>query len=259
MLSQEDSGNRNNNNIIQIARIIAANPWLKLNSLVEINRRQGRSVVEREVFKLIESVNPNRLFTLVEVINLLAGILSEPSSTNHRLLIAPADLIDSIPEGNQIRAIPIYLEEILRKAQREIILLTPFWDMPTIIDLLRCAPRETIKTELVLLLVHMGRPLTHIESMVHEIQQVWPFNRIRLYFHIASKEHSSDYPHAKCLVVDREHGYLGSANFTSAGMKGHFELGVSLDQEDSKKLGSLLQHLWSQNNLFRLAWDSAIG
>ena len=40
-------------------------------------------------------------------------------------------------------------------------------------------------------------------------------------------------------------------------MKGHFEVGVCLDPEDSRTLGGILQHLWSQSGLFALAWDSA--
>ena len=67
----------------------------------------------------------------------------------------------------------------------------------------------------------------------------------------------TSYPHAKCLVVDRSFGYLGSANFTGQGMKGHFELGVSLNSEASKTLGDLLQYLWSQTNIFTLAWTTA--
>jgi hypothetical protein len=49
---------------------------------------------------------------------------------------------------------------------------------------------------------------------------------------------------------------LGSANFTSCGMKGHFEVGVSLGAEESRTLGGILQYLWAQSGLFNLAWDS---
>ena len=256
MLSQEVSGNSDENQVIQLARIIGANPWIKLNSIFGTSTRHGRSVVEREVLKLAESIGVDRHFSLVEVVELLATAIRE-SSNIQRLLVAPDDLLEHIPTGQQVRAIPSYLEEILRKAQHEVLLLAPFWDMPTLTDLLRCVPRERVNVELVLLLVHMGRRIPPTESMANEIHSVWSLSRIRIYFHLPDQKEQTDYPHAKCLVVDRSHGYLGSANFTGRGMKGHFEVGVSLGPEDSRTLSGILQHLWSQSGLFSLAWDSA--
>lgn len=257
MLSQGVSGNSDENQVIQLARIIGANPWIKLNSIIGISTKHGRSVVEREVLKLAESIGVDRHFSLTEVVELLAAIVREPSSIQ-RLLVAPADLLEYIPAGQQVRAIPSYLEEILRKAQHEVLLLAPFWDMPTLTDLLRCVPRERVNVELVLLLVHMGRRIPCTESMVNELHSVWSLSRIRIYLHLPNQGERIDYPHAKCLVVDRSHGYLGSANFTGRGMKGHFEVGVSLEPADSRTLGGILQHLWSQSGIFSLAWDSTV-
>ena len=256
MLSRGASGNNDKNQILELARLIRANPWVKVNSMIGISPRYGRSVVEREVLKLVESIGPDRHFSLAEVVELLVAIARESPSIE-RLLVAPADLLDFIPAGQRVRAIPSYLEEILRMAHHEVLLLAPFWDMPTLIDLLRCVPREAAKPELVLLLVHMGRRLSRVESIVNEVQSVWPLTRIRIYVHLANRTSSTNYPHAKCLVVDRSHGYLGSANFTGAAMKGHFEVGVCLEPEDSRTLGGILHYLWSQSGLFALAWDSA--
>jgi len=255
MLSQGASGNSDENQVIQLAKIVGANPWLKLNSLIGAGPKHSRSVVEREVLKLVESIGLDRHFSLHEVVELLVSIIHDSASAQ-RLLVAPANVLDSIPAGQRVKAIPSYLEEILRKARHEVLLLAPFWDMPTLTSLLRCAPREKVKIELVLLLVHMGRGIPRVERMTSEIQSIWPLSRLRIYVHLASQG-SPDYPHAKCLVVDRNHGYLGSANFTGRGMKGHFEVGICLDHQDSRTLGGVLQHLWSQSDLFALAWDSA--
>ena len=257
MLSQGVSGNTDENQVIQLARIIGTNPWVKLNSIIGVSPKHGRSVVESEVIKLVESIGVDRHFSLAEVTELLVSTIHESASAR-RLLVAPADVLDSIPAGQRVGAIPSYLEEILRKAQHEVLLLAPFWDMPTLTSLLRCAPREGVKTELVLLLVHMGTRLPRVESMVNEIQSIWPLSRLRIYVHLARQGSATNYPHAKCLVVDRSHGYLGSANFTGRGMKGHFEVGVSLDPQHSRTLSGVLQHLWSQSGLFALAWDSAL-
>jgi hypothetical protein len=256
MLSREASGNNDKNQIIELAQLIGANPWVKLNSIIGVSPRHSRSLVERQVLRLVESIGPDRHFCLAEVVELL-NVMVGKSTGIERLLVAPADLLDFIPADQGVRAIPTYLEEILRKAQHEVLLLAPFWDMSTLIDLLRCVPRETTKAELVLLLGHMGRRLPRVGTIVNKVQSVWPLARIRIYIHLANRGSSTKYPHAKCLVVDRNHGYLGSANFTGAGMKGHFEVGVCLEPEDSRTLGGILQYLWSQSGLFALAWDSA--
>ena len=256
MLSQGASGNSNEDQVTQLARIVGANPWIEISSMIETRAKHGRSIVEREVLRLAEAVGIQRRFSLAEVVELLAAIVREPSNIQ-RLLIAPTHLLEHIPAGQQVRSIPSYLEEILRRAQHEVLLLAPFWDMPTLTDLLRCVPRDRVDVELVLLLVHMDRTMPRIETLVQRIYPAWPMSRIRVYLHMRNQREQADYPHAKCMVVDRSHGYLGSANFTGRGMRGHFEVGVSLGPEDAKTLGGILQHLWSQSRLFSLAWDSA--
>lgn len=66
-----------------------------------------------------------------------------------------------------------------------------------------------------------------------------------------------EYPHAKCLLVDKTLGYLGSANFTEHGMEGHFEVGIALGSKESNTLANILENLRSKTDLFNLAWDSA--
>lgn len=258
MLSHEVSGNSDVNLILQLAQIIAANPWVRVASMTAVSKKRGRSLIERQVLRLVESIGADRQFSLAEVVQLLINVSRELPSAD-RLLVAPVDMLDAIPPGRRVRAIPDYLQDMLRTAQHEVLLLAPFWDMPTLVDLLRCVPQRGTEAELVLLFVHMGRRLPNLETMVNAIQSVWPSTRIRVFVHLASRSRFANYPHAKCLVVDRSHGYLGSANFTGQGMRGHFEVGVALSPSDSRTLGDILQHLWSKSGLFVLAWDSSRG
>lgn len=256
MSSKEVSGKVDQDPIIQLARMFVANPWLKFDLLYKPEMKGGRSLVERQIVSLVEQVGPDRQYSLAEVINLLLAMAN--SKTNgERLLVAPSEILDFVPPGKRVGAIPNYLEGIVRKAEREVLLLTPFWDMSTLVDLLRCTSLQGTKPELVLLLVHMGRRLPRVQDIADGILSTWPGTRIRIFLHLVKPNDQTSYPHAKCLVVDRSFGYLGSANFTGQGMKGHFELGVSLNSEASKILGDLLQYLWSQTNIFALAWDSA--
>ena len=256
MSSKEASGKVDRDLIIQLGGILAANPWINFDLLHDPHGKYGRSLVERQIGSLVEHIGPDRQFSLAEVIELLATMANK-NATSERLLVAPSEILDFIPPGKRVGTIPSYLEEIIRRAEREVLLLTPFWDIATLTDLLRCTSQKAPKPELILLLVHMGRRLPHIQDITNEILSIWPGPRIRIFFHIVSKNNQTYYPHAKCLVADRNFGYLGSANFTGQGMKGHFEVGISLSSEDSKTLGDLLQYLWSQTKIFALAWDSS--
>jgi hypothetical protein len=241
--------------IYDLAKLISANPWLRRQINKEGCQRRGRSIAERQAYDLAKSIGLNRQFSLQEVLGLLIEMSNESSGVE-RLLVAPPNLLDILPTGYGLKPIKTFLEDILRKAKKEVLLLAPFWEKSTLVDLLRCLPAGARRMDLLLLLVHMGRRTPRIESMIEEIQSTCPMSRIRLYIHIANQTSSTRYPHAKCLVVDGTYSYLGSANFTSAGMREHVELGVSLGSRDSKLLGSILQFLLSKTELFALAWDS---
>lgn len=257
MSSREDSGKANLEPIIQLAHIFLANPWLNLDLLTKSSMKDGRSLAERQIVSLVEKIRLDRRYSLAEVMDLLLA-MAQSKTKGERLLVAPSEVLDYVPPGKRVDTIPNYLEGIVRKAEREVLLLAPFWDIPTLINLLRCASVRGMKLDLVLLLVHMGNRLPRVQSIADSISSSWTGKRIRIYLHLAKQNDQASYPHAKCLVVDRTSGYLGSANFTGPGMKGHFELGISLGPEASKTLADLLQHLWSQTKIFTLAWDSGI-
>jgi len=255
MLSKEVSGKANPDPIIQLAHMFMANPWLNLDLLTKPAMKDGRSLVERQIISLAERIGPDKQYPLAEVINLLLA-MAQSKADGERLLVAPSEVLDFVPPGKRVDTIPNYLETIVRRAEQEVLLLAPFWNMPTLINLLRCASPQGMKSELVLLLVHMGNRLPCVQSIADNITSNWSGKRIRIYLHLAKPNDQASYPHAKCLVVDRKSGYLGSANFTDQGMKGHFELGVSLGPDASKTLGDLLEYLWSQTQIFSLLWNS---
>ena len=49
--------------------------------------------------------------------------------------------------------------------------------------------------------------------------------------------------HAKFVIADRRRGYLGTANLTSKGLRGHVEAGVELTAEQSERFVTFLEHL----------------
>lgn len=256
MSSSRASGNTSHNLILELARIIAANPGIQVASAPG-KKRAGRSLVQRQASKLATAIGVERRFTLAELVGLLASAYREQGTTR-RLLVSPRDMLDTMPSGRGVGTIPDYLEAALRQAAGEVVLLTPFWDTPTLVGLFRGLPGPARAVDLVLLLVDMAPRATSIAALVSEIQCVWLPKRIRVFVHRTRRSKPANYPHAKCLVVDRSHGYLGSANFTQQGLRGHFEVGVSLNEQDSRTLARILEYLWSSSGLFKLAWDSEI-
>ncbi len=254
MSSNTASGSEVADSILRLARIRVSNPQLEFAD--RSSGRRGRSLIEREVTRLITSIESSRTFSLIEVVDLVADALNQPDS-GRRLLLAPPAMLDAIAPGRGVRLIRDYLEEILRLATEEVILMAPFWDVDTLTSLLRTVPRDAKNASLVLLLVDTIGTV-RVEPLVSKIQAVWPSTSLRLYIHRRGGTSSeSDYPHAKCLLVDQRHGYVGSANFTDKGMTGHFELGVRLPEEDCHTLGQMLTYLWSESGLFSLAWSAS--
>lgn len=76
-------------------------------------------------------------------------------------------------------------------------------------------------------------------------------NVIRLYKASDRIENDFDF-HAKFLLSDSERGYLGSANFSSNGLKNQFELGVALDNIQTKSLTDLIDHWIKSEKLMRI-------
>ena len=130
--------------------------------------------------------------------------------------------------------------------------------MKTIIDLLGCISKANKGININVLLVLIGKRRLQIENIANHLISKYPFGRIRIYVHQKTTNSSGYYPHAKCLLIDNDLGYLGSANFTTPGMAGHFELGVALSRENVKTLRYIMDHLIENSELFKLAWDQKL-
>jgi phosphatidylserine/phosphatidylglycerophosphate/cardiolipin synthase-like enzyme len=219
--------------------------------------KDGRSLIERQIISLVGRIGAESKYSLSEVMNLILE-MAHNKTNEERILVAPSNILDYIPSGKCVDTIQNHLEEIISKAEREILLLTPFWDLPTLKNLLRCTLSRGTKPELVILLVQMDKNSPHLQDIIDSISTYWPEMHVRVFLHTVQSSDQASYPHAKCLIVDRISGYLGSANFTEPGMTGHFELGVSLSSEASMILGELLEYLWSHTEIFNLVWDNNI-
>ena len=253
----KDIGSNKDKLVYELVHIIKDNPWVYPDQYINTNDKHGRSVVDRQVRHLVASIGAETRFTLHEVIDLLLKMPIELTEKK-QLLVAPSEFLDIIPLGERIQLISVYLESILIKAREQVILLSPFWDTATLVYLLRCVPSASHNIDLVLLLVHIGRKMPNVTPLINDIQIICSFSRVRLFICLSGSTKQLNYPHAKCMVVDKYWGYVGSANFTELGMRGHFEMGVAINGNDAVVLSNILHNLITKSGLFYLAWDTSV-
>lgn len=61
--------------------------------------------------------------------------------------------------------------------------------------------------------------------------------------------------HAKLMVVDRQRGYIGSANLSWHGMESNLELGVSLEPGQAGAIAGIFEHLEASGKLVETQVD----
>ena len=250
------SGNSRTRAAARLVQILAENPALGLEHLTN-DANAARSLVEREASKLKRQVDEGRGFSLDEVLEIAKEARLDVPASRH-LLVGPPEALDNVSPQEPVQPIVDYLKEILRSAQSEVVVLTPFWDASALASLFHGLPRSSHSAELRLLLVDWGKRREQTSDVVERIRNVWACRRIVVFVHRTTQRSATPYPHVKCLVVDRKLSYLGSANFTRQGLRSHFELGVSLGREDSATLASMLDSLCDDDGSFSLAWDTRL-
>jgi len=217
--------------------------------------REARSAAERTIWQLAETAGLQQNFTLGEVVSVVAKAY-ETARSVQEILVSPKEMANAAPLGSGFNYMGDYIDSIIKSARREVILLSPFWDLATLNSVFAALAGDARIAEIILLLVDAA-PARRVETIVSSVNSLCAAQRFRVFVHrVAAGDRGRDYPHAKCLVVDRSAGYLGSANFTNAGLERRFELGVAIRGQQAVSLAHVLEVLWSTGSLFKLAWDS---
>lgn len=252
----EASGKDENDLIARLLEIINTNRALRSVLASASTAKYPRSQAESEARKILDILGYDKKYSLFEISDILFDHII-PKYCNENIVLSPLGLLDSIPPGQGVRGISEYIESIIKKAKKEIIILSPFWDINTLIDMLSCATRQASQAELILLLVVQGNRRPNLIKVIDRLQACWPSTKIALFLHL-TKYNEHNFPHAKCLIVDQICGYLGSANFTHHGMKENIEIGLSIGRDNAQTLRRILKLLLSKEGPFTLAWDSSI-
>lgn len=161
------------------------------------------------------------------------------------LYISPPSLITSDLSGD-IDDISNLLINLVRSANNTISIMSPFTNKEGLKSILSPLKACTNNPDISLYLTANEEDKVMIYKQI--IQQV-PENMLRnlkLYYCSTELLETDNLPHAKLLIIDSKKGYLGSANFTKQGLKSRFELGVELEEQQSKTVDKLLSMLVEQ-------------
>lgn len=148
-----------------------------------------------------------------------------PASTWAPVATLPPEL-RAVLQPPPLRHTAGVLLDVIDRAANDIRIAAPFADRPAVEFL----------TQPLIGAGHRGVDVTVVTSPGHaslfaEPARQWnsgPGTRSRLRVSEVQTHLSPLGSHAKVLVADSEHGYVGSANLTSAGLSRHMEIGVEL-------------------------------
>ena len=212
-----------------------------INSLKVILQNFGVLVIENEKF----TVNKDELDSFIKIVSIAkaARDYKWPSvSLKPFLYISPPNIISS-ELADEIDDISNLLTDLVSSATESVIIMSPFTNKAGLSSIL--TPLKVCK-KLPSISIYLTAPSQDQSMIVNQINDLIPkpmANKLNIYF-CTSESMEEDYlPHAKLLVVDSKRGYLGSANFTRQGLTSRFEVGVELNEQQSKSVNKLLKKL----------------
>lgn len=158
------------------------------------------------------------------------------------LYISPPNIITS-ELSEEIDDISNLLTSLVSSATKTVSIVSPFTNkagLSSVLSPLRSCKNVPSNS------IYLTANTQDQEMIYKQIVKLIPtkmFEHLRIYF-CTSEQVDGDYlPHAKLLIVDSMKGYLGSANFTKQGLTSRFEVGVELDEQQSKSVNKLLKML----------------
>jgi PLD-like domain len=175
-----------------------------------------------------------------------AGLLARPAEPTSRLLVALPPSFDPTHLAIGAWDLRAAIVDLIASSEAHLLLASPFWDEETTEEfgsLLRHKVDQGVMVELVGRRVSTqfpdGRALINLVERLGSPANV----HATAWFHrpTAPSDQGIQTFHFKCAIAD--HGaraYLGSANFTSAGLRSRAELGVLMFPPQSVELSDLV-------------------
>lgn len=160
------------------------------------------------------------------------------------VITAPQDHAAKIAYDNKVRQTHGVLIDIVLAAKEYIVLSAPYLkDLATANPILNSALIAALKTGVTLHIVSTDESI--------ELANIQQYKNSRVYFYKPNTFDSEHIirSHAKFFMSDGKQVYLGSANFTVAGLKYNLEMGIYGKGSLAKQVESFWQYLLNNNYL----------
>jgi hypothetical protein len=144
-------------------------------------------------------------------------------------------------EADDLRAAIL---EIIASAKRQLILASPFWDQETTQELAELVDRRLSAGVEVTILGRFAEPSE--SSTTPSLRRLAGHNHCQVvsWFHAGSAQSTVQTFHFKVAIADEGRtAYLGTANFTTSGLRSRMELGVILSGKPSKQLYRIMEEV----------------
>jgi len=140
-----------------------------------------------------------------------------------------------------------FLKNIISIAQNKVIFCAPYFSIAGI-KVLEGSIQAALRNnpELKFLFLVDAEELSINQNFIQNIHLYIPKSNYSLYLPTDKIDENLTF-HSKFLIVDAKIGYLGSANFSDRALRGQFELGVKLSENDCFNL-ELLVEKWIELN-----------
>jgi phosphatidylserine/phosphatidylglycerophosphate/cardiolipin synthase-like enzyme len=160
----------------------------------------------------------------------LERAVQPPNTTEPALYVTPTVLLEDVPaDVGEIRQLLI---ELVANTRERLRIVTPFFSDAALHEVL--FPLQALPpTALNALRVELYLSLRSSEvgrcRLVQElVARYIPAQNIDVFVNIRPNGDMAALPHAKLLLCDSQHGYLGSANISLHGLREQFEVGLRL-------------------------------
>jgi hypothetical protein len=164
-----------------------------------------------------------------------------------RLCVAvPPGLGSAFSRGffNQADDLRAAILEIIASAKRSLILASPFWDQETTQELAELVDKRLSAGVDVTILGRFAKPSE--STSTSSFRQLARHSRCHVvsWFHTGSVQGIVQTFHFKVAIADEGRtAYLGTANFTTSGLRSRMELGVILSAKPSKQLYRIMEEV----------------
>lgn len=175
------------------------------------------------------------------------------------LVITPPEPYGSwLAHHFQIRMTIGVIIQLIAQAQNHILIASPFfesWEHQKM-NVLRDALKHALNRNVHLDIISTGSSIEIIRKSLSNLRGKGTCNLYRPKPNIEDAKLLGS--HAKVLVVDSQHAYIGSANLTSPGLMGNLEMGVLLHGKTAAQVSAFWKYLiegefLSQETLLRIS------